>query len=94
MEPYEKIFVIYKSDGFVDFVAHKSFQSAVNAVTETLTQENYEAKIDGCYQDDEDPPAKMEKNFTYKDEQGGVLVSHNELTKISTFVKELRICTE
>ena len=45
MEPYEKIFIIYKSDGFVDFVAHKSFQSAVNAVTETLTQENYDQRL-------------------------------------------------
>jgi hypothetical protein len=31
----------------------------------------------------------MEKEFTYKDEQGGVLVAHNELEKTSIFVKEL-----
>jgi hypothetical protein len=31
----------------------------------------------------------METEFTYKDEQGGVMVAHNELEKMSTFIKEL-----
>jgi len=91
MEPYKKIFIIYKSDGVVSFAAYKSFQSAVDAVAKTLEQENAQAKIDGFYEDDEECPAKMEKQLTYKDEQGGVMVAHNELEKISTFVKELNL---
>jgi len=49
------------------------------------------AMSDGFYEDDDQRPAKMEKDFTYKDDQGGVLVAHNELEKMSTFVKELTI---
>jgi hypothetical protein len=33
----------------------------------------------------------MEKEFTYKDEQGGVMVAFNEMDKISIFVKELTL---
>jgi hypothetical protein len=43
------------------------------------------------YDEDCDNPAKMETEFTYKDEQGGVMVAFNEMDKISTFVKELNL---
>ena len=84
-----KIFVIYESNGFIWNCTHNSFQSAVDAVMRYLDQENQRAFKDGFFEDHEDRPAKLETNFTYKDEQGGVLVAHNELEKMSTFVKEL-----
>ena len=91
MESCLKIYIIYKSDGIVDNIAHKSFQSALDAVMKSLEQDNHQAKIDGYYTDFEERPAKMEKEFNYKDEQGGILVAHDELQKISTLIKELRI---
>lgn len=84
-----KIFVVYDSNGFIWQCTHSSFQSAVDGVTRYLDQENQRAFKDGFFRDHEDRPAKLESKFTYKDEQGGVLVAHNELDKLSTFVKEL-----
>lgn len=84
-----KIYVIYDSNGRIWECGHTSFETAVNVVKLYLDQENLRAKIDGFFKDDEDPPAKIEEEFTYKDEQGGVLVAHNELEKMSTFIKEL-----
>jgi hypothetical protein len=77
-----KIFIIYDSTGFVWERAHTSFQSAVDVVSLYVEQQIN-------LTDEEEPPAKMEKEFTYKDEQGGVMVAHNEVEKISTFIKEL-----
>ena len=84
-----KIFIIYDSTGFVWERAYKSFDRAILMVKEAVDEQNFWAKCDGAYEDEEDRPANMEKEFTYKDEQGGVMVAHNELEKISTFVKEL-----
>ena len=84
-----KIFVIYDSDGFIWERAYTSFESAVEVVTHHLTQTNLNAKRNGAYEDEEERPAKMEKEFTYKDEHGGVMVAHNELEKISTFIKSV-----
>ena len=86
-----KIYVIYKSDGFIWERAYTSFENAVEIVKHYLTQKNLYAKRDGAYEIEEDCPAKMEKEITYKDEQGGFMVAHNELEKISTFVKELTV---
>ena len=86
-----KLFVIYDSDGFIWVRAYSSFEAAVEIVKHYLIQKNLYAKRNGDYEDEEDRPAKMEKEFTYKDEQGGVLVAHNELEKISTFIKELTV---
>ena len=86
-----KIFIIYDSLGFVWERAYKSFDKAILIVKEAVNEQNLCAKYDGAYEDEEDRPAKMEKEFTYKDEQGGVMVAHNELEKISTFVKELTL---
>ena len=80
-----KVYVIYDSDGRIWECCHKSFEDAINVVKLYLDQENLRAKIE----DDEEHPAKMETEFTYKDEQGGVLVAHNEIEKMSTFIKEL-----
>ena len=84
-----KLFVIYDSDDRIWECAHKSFETAISVVKLYVDQENLRAKIDGFYEDEEDRPAKMETEFTYKDEQGGVMVAHNELEKMSTFIKEL-----
>ena len=86
-----KIFVIYDSLGFVWERAYKSFNTAIVVVKAHVDEQNLRAKYDGAYEDEEDRPANMEKEFTYKDEQGGVMVAHNELEKISTFVKELTL---
>jgi len=86
-----KIFVVYDSSGFVWDRAYTSFQSAIDVVSLYLDQQNRMAMSDGFYEDDDQRPAKMEKDFTYKDDQGGVLVAHDELEKMSTFVKELTI---
>jgi hypothetical protein len=83
------IFVIYDSTGHVWHCALQSFQSAVNVVKLHLDTENGFAFEDGVFKDHEDRPGKMESEFTYKDEQGGVLVAYNELEKTSIFVKEL-----
>jgi hypothetical protein len=79
-----KIFIIYDSTGFVWERAHTSFQSAIDVVSLYVEQQIN-------LTDEEEPPAKMEKEFTYKDEQGGVMVAHNEVEKISTFIKELTL---
>jgi len=84
-----KIFVIYDSTGRIWECGHKSFEDAINVVKLYLDQENLRAKIDGFFEHDEERPAKMETEFTYKDEQGGVMDAHNEDDKISTFIKEL-----
>lgn len=84
-----KIFVIYDSTGHVWDCAHQSFESAIKVVKLYLDQENQRAFKDGFFRDHEERPAMLEEKFTYKDEQGGVMVAHNELEKISTFVKEL-----
>ena len=84
-----KIFVVYDSTGHVWHCALQSFQSAVNVVKLHLDAENRSAFDDGVFKDHEERPAKMEEEFTFKDEQGGVMVAHNELEKVSTFVKEL-----
>ena len=86
-----KIFVVYHSNGHVWERAYTSFQSAIDVVSAYANQENLRAKADGFYEDDEDRPAKMENDFTYMDEQGGVMVAHNELEKMSTFVKEIAL---
>lgn len=83
-----KLFIIYDSTGFVWERAHTSFQSAVDVVALYVDQQN---KLAELYEDEEDRPANLEKEFTYKDEQGGIMVAHNELEKISTFVKELTV---
>jgi hypothetical protein len=83
------IFVIYDSDGRIWECVHHSFESAIKVVKLYLDQENRRAFNDGFFKDHEDRPAKLEEEFTFKDEQGGVMVAHNELEKISTFVKEL-----
>jgi hypothetical protein len=79
-----KIFIIYDSTGFVWERAHTSFQSAIDVVSLYVEQQIN-------LTDEEEPPAKMETKFTYKDEQGGVMVAHNEVEKISTFIKELTL---
>jgi hypothetical protein len=84
-----KIYVIYDSTGRIWESGHTSFETAINVVKLYLDQENLRAKIDGFFEDDEDRPAKMETEFTYKDEQGGVMVAHNEIEKNSTFIKEI-----
>jgi len=84
-----KLFVIYDSDGRIWECAHKSFESAIKVVKLYLDQANQRAYDDGFFKDHEDRPIKIEDEFTYKDEQGGVMVAHNELEKVSTFVKEL-----
>jgi hypothetical protein len=83
------IFIIYDSDGRVWDCAHKTFESAIKVVKLYLDQANQRAYDDGFFQDHEDRPVKIEEEFTYKDEQGGVMVAHNEVEKISTFIKEL-----
>jgi hypothetical protein len=83
-----KIFVVYDSTGYVWYRAHTSFQAAIDVVTLFMEEENRRRAI--C-DEDCDSPAKMETEFTYKDEQGGVMVAFNEVDKISTFVKELNI---
>jgi hypothetical protein len=84
-----KIFIIYDSLGFVWERAYKSFDRAILMVEEAVDEQNLWAKYDGAYEDEEDRPANMEKEFTYKDSQDGVMVAHNELEKISIFVKQL-----
>jgi hypothetical protein len=86
-----KIFIIYDSLGFVWERAYKSFDKAILIVKEAVNEQNLCAKYDGAYEDEEDRPAKMEKEFTYKDEQGGIMVAFNEMDKISIFVKELNL---
>jgi len=83
-----KIFIIYDSTGFVWERAHTSFQSAVDVVKIHVDEQNLCAKYE---EDGEDHPANMEKEFTYKDSQDGVMVAHNEVEKISTFIKELAL---
>ena len=84
-----KLFVIYDSTGRIWECAHKSFETAIIVVKLYVDQENLRAKIDGFFEHDDDRPAKMETESTYKDEQGGLMVAHNELEKMSTFIKEL-----
>jgi hypothetical protein len=84
-----KLFIIYDSTGFVWDRAHTSFQSAVDVVSLYIEQQNRLIKLYGG--EEEEPPAKMEKEFTYKDEHGGVMVAHSELEKISTFIKSVTI---
>jgi len=55
-----------------------------------IEQQNRLIKLYGG-EDEEEPPAKMEKEFTYKDEQGGIMVAHNEVEKVSTFIKTLNM---
>ena len=86
-----KIFVVYDSTGYVWERAYKSFDKAILIVKEAVNEQNLCAKYDGAYEDEEDRPAKMEKEFTYKDEQGGIMVAFNEMDKISIFVKEVTI---
>jgi hypothetical protein len=86
-----KIFIVYDSTGFVWERAYTSFQSAVDVISLYVKEENRSAKFDGYYTNEEDRPVKMEKEFTYKDEQNGTMVAHNELEKISIFVKEITI---
>jgi hypothetical protein len=86
-----KIFIIYDSLGFVWERAYRSFDKAILIVKEAVNEQNLCAKYDGAYEDEEDRPANMEKEFTHKDSQGGVMVAHNELEKISIFVKEILI---
>jgi len=83
-----KIFVVYDSTGYVWYRAYSSFQSAIDVVAIFLEEENRRRAI---YDEDCDCPAKMEKEFTYKDEQGGIMVAFNEMDKISIFVKELNL---
>ena len=86
-----KIYVIYDSDGVIWERAYTSFESAVEVVKHYLTQKNLIAKRNGAYEIEEDCPAKMEKEYTYKDEHGGVMVAHNELEKVSTFIKSVTV---
>jgi hypothetical protein len=86
-----KIFIVYDSTGFVWERAYTSFQSAVDVVSLYLHHQNRLAFADGLYENEEERPAKIEKEFTYKDEQSGIMVAHNELEKISIFVKEITI---
>jgi hypothetical protein len=86
-----KIFIVYDSTGFVWYRGHTSFQSAVDVISLYVKEENLSAKLDGYYTNEEERPVKMEKEFTYKDEQNGTMVAHNELEKISIFVKEITI---
>jgi hypothetical protein len=86
-----KIYVIYDSDGFIWERAYTSFESAVEVVTHYLTQKNLYAKRNAAYEDEEERPYRMEKEFTYKDEHGGVMVAHNELEKVSTFIKSVTV---
>ena len=83
-----KFFIIYDSTGFVWDRAYTSFQSAIDVLSLYLEQQN---RLEGFDINEEDRPAKMEKEFNYKDEQGGIMVAHNEMEKISTFVKVLTI---
>jgi hypothetical protein len=84
-----KIFIVYESTGFVWHRAHTSFESAVDVVSHYIEQQN---KLIKLYRgEEEEPAASMEKEFTYKDEQGGIMVAHNEMEKISTFIKALTI---
>jgi hypothetical protein len=85
-----KIFIIYDSTGFIWDRAHTSFQSAVDVVSLYIEQQNRLIKLYGG-EEEEEPPAKMEKEMTYKDEQGGIMVAHNELEKNSTFIKALNM---
>jgi hypothetical protein len=84
-----KIFIVYDSTGFVWERAHTSFESAVDVVLHYIEQQNRLIVLYGGYE--EDRPAKMEKEFTYRDEQGGIMVAHNEVEKFSTFIKALTI---
>jgi len=84
-----KVFIIYDSTGFVWERSYRSFDKAILMVEEAVNEQNLWAKYDGAYEDEEDRPANMEKEFTYKDSQDGVMVAHNELEKISIFVKQL-----
>jgi len=84
-----KLFIIYDSTGFVWDRAHTSFQSAVDVVSLYIEQQNRLIKLYGGEEDE--PPAKMEKEYTYKDEQGGIMVAFNEIEKISTFIKALNM---
>jgi len=84
-----KLFIIYDGTGFIWERVHTSFQSAVDAVSRYIEQQNKLIKLYGG--EEEEPAAKMEKEFTYKDEQGGIMVAHNEVEKFSTFIKELTL---
>ena len=86
-----KIFIIYESSGLVWKRAYTSFEAAIDDVSSYVYEQNLRAKNDGHYDDYEDRPARMEKDPTYRDEQGGLMVSHNELEKMSTFIKQLFI---
>lgn len=86
-----KIFVVYDSNGFIWERAYTSFESAIEVVTHYFIQQNLYAKTNGYYEDEEDRPYRMEKEFTYKDEHGGVMVAHSELEKISTFIKSVTV---
>jgi hypothetical protein len=84
-----KLFIVYDSTGFIWDRAHTSFQSAVDVVSLYIEQQNRLIKLYGG--DEEEPAAKMEKEMTYKDEQGGIMVAHNEVEKVSTFIKTLNM---
>jgi hypothetical protein len=83
-----KIFVIYDSNGFVWERAHPSLQSVVDVVSIYVEQENFRAKED---ESSNYYPIEMQKEFTYKYIEGGVLVAHNAYNKFSIFFKELTL---
>ena len=73
-----KIFVIYDSNGFVWDRVYASFQSAFNAVSLYIEQEDT-------------PPMKMPTEFTFKYVEGSVLIAHDLDYKFSIFFKEVTL---
>jgi hypothetical protein len=86
-----KVFIVYDSTGFVWYRGHTSFQSAVDVVSLYVKEWNRCARVEGFYTNEEECPVKMEEECTYKDEQSGIMVAHNEIEKISIFIKEITI---
>jgi hypothetical protein len=81
------IFVIYDGE-MIWKHAFGTFDEAVDAVRKFVSNFNDIWKRTAGTDEDE-WPAVMEHDFTAQDEQGGVFVAFNEVTKLSTFIKEL-----
>jgi len=72
------IFIVYDSTGYVWDHAYTSFQSAFDAVSLYIKQEDL-------------PPMKMPHDFTYIYAEGSVLFAHDPDYKFCIFFKELTI---
>jgi len=89
MDGHVNIFFIRSSSGYIWKDSYTSFQSALDVLTDYVKKENSRRYMYGLFDEAEDAPLKIAKEFAPMDPRGNIVVAHDSHKNISFAIQQL-----